>query len=120
MRIQGASEGNRGRPHSRNKKWIAGPTDSNGHVGEDERWERGSHRRRGRGRGQAHHGTHLTVPTDFHDDGASATEDEGVSGAESAHDDEPELVHVEEPEHIEDRDEFYREVRPQARARRYA
>lgn len=49
----------------------------------------------------------MTVPTDMHDEGASATEEEGVSGAESAHDDEPEP----EPEHIEDREEFYREVR---------
>ncbi|KAM5541518.1 hypothetical protein V8D89_004708 [Ganoderma adspersum] len=107
MRIQGASESNRGRPHSRNKKWVAGPADSNnGHANEAERWERGGHRRRGRGRGQVQHGTHLTVPTDMHDEGASATEDEGVSGAESAHDDEPEP----EPEHIEDREEFYREL----------
>ena len=108
MRIQGASESNRGRPHSRNKKWVAGPADaSNAHGTEGGRWERGGHRRRGRGRGQVHDGTHLTVPTDMHDEGASATEEEGVSGAESAHDDEPEP----EPEHIEDREEFYREVR---------
>lgn len=50
----------------------------------------------------------MTVPTDLHDEGASATEDEGVSGAESAHDDEPEPEP--EPEHIEDREEFYREL----------
>lgn len=61
-----------------------------------------------------HDGTHLTVPTDMHDEGASATEDEGVSGAESAHDDEPEP----EPEHIEDREEFYREVRLKPHSRR--
>ncbi|KAI1784571.1 SAC3/GANP/Nin1/mts3/eIF-3 p25 family-domain-containing protein [Ganoderma leucocontextum] len=112
MRIQGASDGNRGRPHSRNKTWVAGgqPDSKNGHMIEGERREHGGHRRRGRGRGQEHHGTHLTVPTDIHDEGASATEDEGVSGVESAHDDEPEHEEIQEPEHIEDRDEFYKEL----------
>ncbi|EJF59439.1 hypothetical protein DICSQDRAFT_156285 [Dichomitus squalens LYAD-421 SS1] len=111
MRIQGASDASRGRPHSRNKKWVAGQVDSqNGHATDSERWERGSQRRRGRGRGHApaHHGTHLTVPTDVYDEGASATEDEGVSGAESAYEDE--LPQIEEPEHIEDREAFYKEL----------
>ena len=109
MRIQGAAEGRR--PHSRNKKWVAGQGEARSSHGSDtERWERGGHRRRG-GRGRAHdqHGSHLTVPNGAHEDGASATEDEHASG-DSVHEedhDEDEPV-LETPE---EREKFYQEVR---------
>ncbi|KAI9068551.1 hypothetical protein FKP32DRAFT_1587585 [Trametes sanguinea] len=108
MRIQGAADGRR--PHSRNKKWVAGHGETKGGHGSDgERWERGGHRRRGgRGRAHDHHGSHLVVPNDMPEDGASATEDEHVSGesvhAEEHDDGEPEL------ETPEERERFYQEL----------
>ncbi|KAH9896060.1 SAC3/GANP/Nin1/mts3/eIF-3 p25 family-domain-containing protein [Cubamyces lactineus] len=116
MRIQGAAEGRR--PHSRNKKWVAGQGEPrSGHGSDTERWERGGHRRRG-GRGRAHdqHGGHLTVPNGVQEDGASATEDEHVSGDsvhEEDHDeDEPVL------ETAEEREKFYQELVKQREAER--
>ncbi|KAI0764227.1 SAC3/GANP/Nin1/mts3/eIF-3 p25 family-domain-containing protein [Trametes elegans] len=109
IHIQGAAEGRQ--PHSRNKKWVAGQGNPHsGHGSDNERWDRGGHRRRG-GRGRNHHhhhGSHLAMPTDAHEDGASATEDEQVSG-ESVHeeeheDGEPELNTPEE------REKFYQEL----------
>lgn len=112
MHIQGAAEGRR--PHSRNKKWVAGQGDaSNGHGGDGERRTRGGHHRRGgRGRGQAHYSTHLTVPNEFHEEGASGTEDEHISEAESTHEEEPEELEENEPvlETQEEREKFYQEV----------
>ncbi|KAI0660057.1 SAC3/GANP/Nin1/mts3/eIF-3 p25 family-domain-containing protein [Cubamyces menziesii] len=116
MRIQGAAEGRR--PHSRNKKWVAGQGEARSSHGSDtERWERGGHRRRG-GRGRAHdqHGSHLTVPNGAHEDGASATEDEHASG-DSVHEedhDEDEPV-LETPE---EREKFYQELVKQREAER--
>ncbi|CDO70164.1 hypothetical protein BN946_scf185009.g15 [Trametes cinnabarina] len=108
MRIQGAAEGRR--PHSRNRKWVAGQADPKGGHGSDgERWERGGHRRRGgRGRAHDHHGSHLAVPQDHHEDGASVTEDEHASG-ESVHADEYDDG---EPilETPEERERFYQEL----------
>ncbi|KAI0364876.1 hypothetical protein BV20DRAFT_955385 [Pilatotrama ljubarskyi] len=109
MHIQGAAAGRR--PHSRNKKWVAGQGDaSSGHGSDGERWERGGHRRRG-GRGRIHgqHGTHLTVPNDVHEDGASGTEDEHVSGGESVHEEEHEDREP-ELETPEEREKFYQEL----------
>ncbi|KAI0357231.1 hypothetical protein OH77DRAFT_1422786 [Trametes cingulata] len=110
MHIQGAAAGRR--PHSRNKKWVAGQGEaSSGHGSDGERWERGGHRRRG-GRGRTHgqHSTHLTVPGDVHEDGASGTEDEHVSG-ESVHEEEHELDDGEpELETPEEREKFYQEL----------
>ncbi|OJT13249.1 SAC3 family protein 1 [Trametes pubescens] len=112
MHIQGAAEGRR--PHSRNKKWVAGQSDtSNGHGSDGERRARGGHHRRGgRGRGQGHYSTHLTVPTETHEEGASGTEDEHISGAESTHEEEPEPYEEDEPllETQEEREKFYQEV----------
>ncbi|KAI0327861.1 hypothetical protein GY45DRAFT_1436605 [Cubamyces sp. BRFM 1775] len=116
MRIQGAAEGRR--PHSRNKKWVAGQGEArSGHGSDSERWERGGHRRRG-GRGRAHdqHGSHLTVPNGPHEDGASATEDEHASG-DSVHEEEHE---EDEPvlETAEEREKFYQELVKQREAER--
>ncbi|KAI0631801.1 SAC3/GANP/Nin1/mts3/eIF-3 p25 family-domain-containing protein [Trametes polyzona] len=123
IHIQGAAEGRR--PHSRNKKWVAGQGEGKSGSGGGERWERGGHRRRGgRGRVQGHHGTHLTVPNDFHEDTTSATEDEAISGAESGHEeqheeqheDQHEEQHEEHPddepvlETPEERERFYQEL----------
>ncbi|KAI0667503.1 SAC3/GANP/Nin1/mts3/eIF-3 p25 family-domain-containing protein [Trametes maxima] len=108
IHIQGAAEGRR--PHSRNKKWVAGQGEhAVGHGSDGERRDRGGHRRRGgRGRAHGHSGTHLTVPNGFHDDGASGTEDEHASG-ESVHEEEHE---EEDPvlETQEEREKFYQEL----------
>ncbi|EIW53027.1 uncharacterized protein TRAVEDRAFT_155881 [Trametes versicolor FP-101664 SS1] len=111
MHIQGAAEGRR--PHSRNKKWVAGQGDtSNVHGGDERRARGGHHRRGGRGRGQAHYSTHLTVPNEFHEEGASGTEDDHISGAESTHEEEPEDLEEDEPvlETQEEREKFYQEL----------
>ncbi|KAH9850464.1 SAC3/GANP/Nin1/mts3/eIF-3 p25 family-domain-containing protein [Lenzites betulinus] len=112
MHIQGAADGRR--PHSRNKKWVAGSADGNsGHSNGSERRERGGQRRRGgRAHVHGHDSMHLTVPGDFHDDGASGTEDEHISGAESMQEEE-----YDEPQHVEpvletaeEREKFYQEL----------
>ncbi|KAI0820885.1 SAC3/GANP/Nin1/mts3/eIF-3 p25 family-domain-containing protein [Trametes gibbosa] len=112
MHIQGAADDRR--PHSRNKRWVAGSSDgTNGQTHDGERWERGGHRRRGgRGRVYGHHGTHLTVPNGSHEDGASGTEDGHVSGTESAHDEEHDEPQRVEPvlETAEERERFYQEL----------
>ncbi|KAI0707481.1 SAC3/GANP/Nin1/mts3/eIF-3 p25 family-domain-containing protein [Cerioporus squamosus] len=110
MHIHGAASDKPRRPlQSKNKKWTAGQGDSNsGHVSDGERWERGGHRRRGWGRGgHGHHGTHLTVPADVHDEMTSATEDEGASG-DSAHEDDGDQPR--EPETAEEREKFFQEL----------
>ncbi|KAI0641637.1 SAC3/GANP/Nin1/mts3/eIF-3 p25 family-domain-containing protein [Trametes meyenii] len=108
IHIQGAAEGRR--PHSKNKKWVAGQGEhAGGHGSDGERWDRGGHRRRGgRGRAHGHHGTHLAIPNGFHDDATSGTEDEQASG-ESLHEEEHE---EEEPvlETQEEREKFYQEL----------
>lgn len=111
MHIQGAAASDKPRRtlHSKNKKWVSGQ-EENGHAGDGERWERGTHRRRGRGRGGLpQHGAYLTVPTDLIDEGTSATEDEGASG-DSGHEDDGEQAQP-EPETPEEREKFYQEVR---------
>ena len=112
MHIQGAATDKPRRTlMSKNKKWTAGQAElRTAHTSDGDRWERGGHRRRGRGRGaHGHHGTHLTVPTDVHDDMTSATEDEGVSG-DSGHEDDGGNLQA-EPETAEERERFYQEVR---------
>lgn len=111
MHIQGAAASDKPRRtlHSKNKKWVSGQ-EENGQAGDGERWERGTHRRRGRGRGGlSQHGAYLTVPTDLIDEGTSATEDEGASG-DSGHEDDGEQAQP-EPETPEEREKFYQEVR---------
>ncbi|KAI0739914.1 SAC3/GANP/Nin1/mts3/eIF-3 p25 family-domain-containing protein [Daedaleopsis nitida] len=118
IHIQGAAADKPRRPlHSKNKKWVAGQADmNNGPSGDGEKWERGTDRRRGRGRGaHTQHGTHLSVPTDPHD-GTSATEDEGASG-DSGHEEEEEPVQP-EPETPEEREKFYHELVKQREAER--
>lgn len=110
MHIQGAAASDKPRRtlHSKNKKWVSGQ-EENGHAGDGERWERGTHRRRGRGRGGLpQHGAYLTVPTDLIDEGTSATEDEGASG-DSGHEDDGEQAQP-EPETPEEREKFYQEL----------